>query len=261
MRLVAVMLLAAGCAENRTPPGGPDAGGIACLPDLDGRLEARELPLAPGATGRYGIRTDVPVDLAGVPLEDERRRWSFPGAGDELEVTAIDPARRWYAGEFPGADLAIGDGGLDAIYALDERGLYLLGLASEQPDPPGGVTLLLHDQPVPLLLFPLERGAAWEVAVGTSGELDGLPFSSTDTYQVSAPERGEVELPGGLVVEDALRVDLQVEIAPAAGGQPTSRRQTSFYFECAGEIARAVSRPDETERNFERASELRLLAP
>ena len=260
MRLALVMLLAAGCAENRTPPAGADAGGIACLPDLDGRLEAHELPLAPGATGRYEVRTDVSVDLAGVPRDEERRRWSFPGSGAEVTVTAIDPARRWYAGEFPGADLAIGDGGVDAVYALDERGLHLLGLASEQPDPPGGRTLLAHDRPVPLLLFPLERGAAWEAEVGTSGELDGLPFSSIDTYRISAPERGEVELPGGLVVEDALRVDVEVQVAPTAGGQATGRRQTSFYFECAGEIARAVSRPDETERNFDRASELRLLA-
>jgi hypothetical protein len=36
-------------------------------------------------------------------------------------------------------------------------------------------------------------------------------------------------------------------------------RQTSFFFECFGEVARATSQPNETQDDFTTAAELRRL--
>jgi hypothetical protein len=47
-------------------------------------------------------------------------------------------------------------------------------------------------------------------------------------------------------------------VQPSAGAS-TVRRQTSFFFECFGEVARAVSRNGETQDDFTSALELRRL--
>ena len=47
-------------------------------------------------------------------------------------------------------------------------------------------------------------------------------------------------------------------VTPAAG-KAVSTRQTSFLFECFGEVARATSQNDETQDNFTTAAEVRRL--
>lgn len=256
--LVTALALVA-CHDNLTPAGGPDgAAAVACLPDLDGRLEADELPLRLGATARYRAGTEVAIDLAGDELDDGRTSWSFPALSGERSATPSSILERWYAGSFPSADFVL-PGPPDSVYQLDARGLYLLGVASAEPDPPAGRTLLVYDQPVPVLRFPLSVGAAWTSEAASSGELAGLPFRSTDRYEVEVSDRGELGA-AGVVLEDVLRVDIEVTTTPS-GAPATRQRQTSFYFECIGEIARATSHADEPERNFAIARELWLLAP
>jgi len=53
-----------------------------------------------------------------------------------------------------------------------------------------------------------------------------------------------------------LRVRTRVQVTPAVG-IPTSRRQVGFLSECYGEVARATSRDNETDEDFNTAAELR----
>jgi hypothetical protein len=257
--LATCVVVAAACGENRTPPGAPpDAGALACLPDLDGRITAGELPDALAGAARYYVSTDVEVDLAG----DSAWDLSEERAGDDVvTITAGPVAGRWYADDAPAADFAISEpDGTDGLYARDDAGVYLVGVASTDEDPDAGRTLLVYEQPVLLLRFPLADGDR-HTATGTvtGGELLGLPYSGTDSYEVEVAGAGELHLPY-VRFAPALRVRTAVTSEPAAGGVSITRRQTSFYFECSGELARAVSRAGETEADFTVAAELRRFA-
>ncbi len=147
---------------------------------------------------------------------------------------------------------------LEAVYAHDERALWLLGMASAEADPPQGRTLLVYDDPVPAYQFPLEVGAEW-IAVGEIRDdtLLGLPYAGRDVHEVSDDALGRLELPD-LSFTQAHRVRSRVTIEPAVGAA-VSRRIVSFLFECFGEVARAQSRDDETEEDFATAVEVRRL--
>ncbi len=108
------------------------------------------------------------------------------GDDDVIDVGAAPLGEQWYAGEVGAGQFVVDFGGdVDAIYHLDDLGLHLHALASREPDPPGGRTLLVYDAPVTVLRLPLRDGATW-TATGTvfAGELDGLPYVGTDTYRV-----------------------------------------------------------------------------
>ncbi len=258
---IAVALAVAGCGENLTPASGPDAGGpaLTCLPDLDGRIAAAEMPTGLGVTGEYFLTENVAVDVGGTVAEDGRRVWDLGAESGSEERRAVTPATldgRWYADAFPGGELVLpagADGALEGVYARDDDGLWLLGLAStvEADD-----TLLVYDAPVAVLRFPLEPGRTWtESGIITGGRLDGLPYNGTDTYDITSDAAGRVLVPY-VSFEQAHRVRTQVTVEPAAGGVTTTRRQVSFVAECFGEVARAVSRPDENAIDFTTAAEL-----
>ncbi len=259
----ALLLLLVGCAENVTP--GPTATAtppLGCLPDLDGRLTAAEVPVVLGVPLDFYVGGNVTVDVAGAGSGDTRRwDWSEERAADTVEPTIADGlGTRWYAGLFPGGQFsAPGAGGLDGIYAKDDQGVYLLGLASPV-DVPGNNTVLRYAAPVAVLRFPLTEGAHWtEVGTITGGTLNGLPYNGADTYEIGADARGELHLPYVRFV-DALRVRTLVVSRPAIGGGMTSRRQVGFWAECFGEIGRATSRANEAAPDFTTAEAQRRLA-
>lgn len=260
---LAMLMLAAACAENRTPTSGPDGGAppvsLDCLPNLDHRIDADELTPAVGVPARYLVSSgETPVDLAGEPSGDGARVWDFSAdvAGDRKITLAASPlASHAFSDAFPGGQLAVpldADATLYQILSTDDNALYLHGVASADE-----TTVLAYDAPVPLYRFPLLPGDAWTVTGTISGgELDGLPYVGTDTYQIAVDAVGRVDLPH-LSFEQALRVSTLVTTEPAAGGVTVTRRQTSFLFECFGEVARATSRPNEPAADFSVAAELR----
>ncbi len=271
MRAPTVMLLVllAACDANLTPPTGPDAGGATyqCLPNLDGMITADELPVALSVPVDFYVSPDgTPIDVAGAVNDAGRRVWDYgaeSAADSRVTVTAEPTTGRWYEGDFPAGTFvlpALADGGLDGIYSRDDTALWLHGLASPESDPTSGRTLLIYDRPVALLRLPMASGDSF-TSTGTisGGVLDGLPYNGTDTYDVEVDGSGRLELPY-VTFTQALRVRTHVVVAPAAGGVTTSRRQVSFVFECFGEVARAVSRPDEPERDFTVAAEVRRFA-
>ena len=263
LALLALAALAPGCAENLTPePTATPMPPLGCLPDLDGTLTAAEVPVVLGVPLDFYVGGNVTVDIAGAGSGDTRRwDWSMEREADTVEATIADGlGTRWYAGLFPGGQfVAPAAGGLDGIYAKDDQGVYLLGLASATDAAPTK-TVLRYTAPVAVLRFPLTAGAHWtELGTITGGTLNGLPYNGTDAYELSADARGELHLPYVRFV-DALRVRTRVVSTPAIGGGMTSRRQVGFWAECFGEIGRATSRANEPADDFTTAEAQRRLA-
>ncbi len=262
--------VASACGPNRTSPPRMelDASVIApleCVPNLDGRIEAAELAPAIGVRVSYLVNPATEprdVALAGADLGGGRRRWDLGSdyASDlvaHLEARSV--AGQWFEPSFSGASFAAPlDLGARAlgVYRHADDGLYLLGVASPQSDPPEGRTLLVYETPILVFRFPLVVGASWISTGDVRGAtLRGLPYAGSDTYETRVESAGELVLPD-LTFTQALRVVTRVTISPAAG-EPVSRRQTSFLFECFGEVARATSADGETSDDFTSAAELR----
>jgi hypothetical protein len=267
LALIAFVLVAAGCDDNRTPAVAPaDGGDFACLPDLDGRLTADELPLALGRAVRYYASpagATRAVDLAGRE-EGGALAWdlSEERADDAIVSATAEPlAAQWYADEVVGGDFVIAEpDGLDQIFARDDDALSLVAIASHDPAPAAGRTLLVYRAPVAVLRLPLVDGDRHtETGELDDGELLGLPYVGSDTYEVEVAGVGELHLPY-VRFDSALRVRTRVVSTPAVGGGSTSVRQTGFWFECAGEVARARSQPGEPDPDFTTAAALRRLA-
>jgi hypothetical protein len=243
---------------------------VGCLPNLDGRIDAEEMPVVIGLPLDFRISpagAERVVDLVGRTNADGLREWEWneDTTDDErLRVEGAAVAARWYASDFTGAELALAvaptgaPGDIEAIYRKDEEALWLLGYATREAQPPEGATLMVYDPPVALFRFPIEPGAAW-ISVGQvrDGLVRGLPYASDDTYDVEVPAAGRLVLPD-LTFTQAHQVRTRLTVAPAFGtGYALS--QATFVFECFGEVARATSRRDETRDPFSIAAEVRRL--
>ena len=276
-RLTALVLVAlsSACSNNDTPPpqhaaydGGVGAA-LPCVPNLDGKIESRELVPQIGIPASYLVSPlgkERPVDVLGQTNPQGKLAWSYAAdfADDQVaKVAAQKLDGKWYATSFAGLTnpvvVALDVGGRnEGVYTQDDTGFFLHGVASVAPDAPEGKTLLVYTAPIMLYRFPLENGSTWtsfgEVKNGT---VRGLPYAGRDTYEVKVDGAGELSLPD-FVLTQALRVRTKVTIAPSAG-QVTTQRQVGFLFECLGEVTRATSKLNETEENFTTASELRRL--
>ena len=268
-----VALALAGCGDNQTHPDPSvayDAGlatPLQCVPNLDGTITESELQsvlnvpvkyrVSPAGTLRT-VNQDGTVDATGQRVWD----WGTSLADDqEIQIQAVALSGKWYAASFPGGTFVTpfdAADTLEAVYHEDDTTLWLHGLASTLESPPNGKTLYAYTQPVAVTKFPLTVGSSW-TSVGTvvNGTLDGLPYASQDTYEISDDALGELILPD-LTFTQAHRIRSKVTIDPAAG-ETLVTLETSFYFECFGEVARATSQPNETNPDFTTAAEVRRL--
>jgi hypothetical protein len=277
MRRLPVLLVStflAACGDNETPPPakGPYVGtspaALECVPNLDGKIEARELAPRFGVDAHYVVSPagkERNVDLVGAE-ESGRRVWRFGLDFADDQVARFSAQRlegKWYAASFggiPGAFVVPLDaaGTTEGVYTHSERGFFLHGVASKEADPPEQKTLLPYDPPATLYQFPLAPGLSFRTTARVrNGTFRGLPFASEDTYEVAVDGAGELSLPD-FVLTQAMRVRTTITVVPTAG-QTTTQKQTSFLFECLGEAARATSRLGEPEQNFTTAAELRRL--
>jgi hypothetical protein len=267
---IVLLALVAGCGPNRTHPmrEGLDAAvaRLDCVPNLDGVIDAAEVAPVIGVPMTYLLNPpgeERTVDLAGAVVGD-RRTWDLGAdyASDlAIEIAARPIAGSWFAASFPTAEFAAPlDVGatLLGVYRHEPNALELLGIVSAEMSPPEGRTEIRYETPIAVLVFPLTPGAHW---VGASdvrnATLRGLPYAGRDTYDVTVVAEGTAVLPD-LSFDRALRVATTVTVEPAAGVSVT-RRQSSYFFECFGEVARAVSRDGETTDEFTTAAELRRL--
>ena len=266
------VLFAAACGENKTFPErtayAPEAvTPLACVPNLDGKIEATELKAALDVpesliVSPAGVRRMV--DVVGSVDAQGRRTWNFATdyADDQLaHISASALTGKWFAASFPtGQYVAPVDlgAGLLGVYAADGANLLLLGIASANQAPPEGKTLLVYNAAVAVHRYPLEVGKTWiSVGVVQNGLIRGLPYAGRDTYQVTIDAAGRLELTD-LTFTQALRVRTRVTVEPAVGAS-VSRRQVSWFFECFGEVARASSVDNELLEDFTTTAELRRL--
>jgi hypothetical protein len=269
----AFVALAIACGDNKTPQ--PihqpyDSGTLpqlSCMPNLDGQIDATELQPALDNPVHYLVSppgVTRTVDLVGTVDAQGHRTWDFGSdyADDQVAtITATGIAGKWYASSFPSATfVAPIDAGdtVEGAYAYSPAAIVLLGIASRDPDGPGGKTLIAYAPPIALYKFPMRVGDSYTTSGNvTNATLRGLPYAGTDTYDVSIDASGQLTLES-YVFQQVLRVRTTVTVAPSAG-QSLSTRQTSFFFECFGEVARATSEPNETNDDFTTAAELRRL--
>lgn len=269
-RVLPLILLLAACSENLTPveelPAyqGTPTPVLDCVPNLDGALTADELRVATDIPVNFRFNKNVPVDLTGLRDQVGVRVWTWdqPNVGDTLlSVAASTVSDKWYAAHFPDGQFVTGldaDGNNEAVYRMDEGGLWLLGLVSADENPAAGQTLIQYTEPVLVTPLPLKKGDTW-ISVGEvrNATFQGLPYAGRDVYEGKVDDEGELWLPD-LRFENTLKVVTQVTSEPSVG-QSASRVQVSWYFECFGEVARAVSADGVTEANFSTAAEVRRL--
>jgi hypothetical protein len=268
-----VLAFTYGCGDNLTHVDrngyqGADLEPLSCVPNLDGRIDANEVAAAIGVSVRYLVSPagqERPVNVAGTTIGDGTLSWDWSVDLAQDEEAVIVPRQlggQWYEGSFGGADAFVtpfdAGGRVESILRKDDEALWLLGLASADPSPAEGQTLLVYQQPVAVLRFPVQPGGAYSsVGVVENGTLRGLPYAGTDTYDIEVDAMGELVLPQ-LTFTQVHRVRQRVLVEPAVGAA-TSQRQVSYFFECFAEVARAVSLPDEEDVNFTTATEIRRL--
>jgi hypothetical protein len=273
--LVGIVLFVPSCEENETPfPQKSPYQAVApaslpCVPNLDGKIEAKELQPQIGIAAGYLVSPagkERQVDLAGQTNKEGKLTWqlSVDYADDQVaKLAASNIDDKWYASSFKFASNAFVtpiDLGArtEGVYTYDETGIYLHGIASTTENPPEGKTLLVYTTPIALYKFPMAPGDSWSTTSEVkNATLRGLPYAGRDTYEMKVDGAGELGLPD-FILTQALRVRTFVRIVPAAG-QETTQRQTGFLFECLGEVARATSKLNEPDEGFTTASELRRL--
>ena len=271
LALTTLAAIVAACGDNKTHTehSAYDAGPsppLQCVPNLDGRIDAKELAAVLGVPVKYLVSPsgkDRTIDVAGaVDAASGKLTWNYGvDLADDQVATIIASALagKWYAASFGNGQFVApfdAAGTLEAIYAQDDHGLYLLGLASKTPTPPEGKTLLVYGSPITIFVFPMTAGASWtSTATITQGTLRGQPYAGQDTYEVKDDATGQLVLPD-VTFTQAHRVRTKVTTVPSAG-QTQTELQVSFVFECFGEVARATSKFNETNENFTTAAEVR----
>jgi hypothetical protein len=253
-----VALAHGACFSNLTPQPEPLPALPACVPDGRGEITADEMPVALGATLTYYTGADraiVQQAQAGV--------WDFAEERGDDNVVALGPAAlstQWYAASFPAGQFVVdAGGGLDGIYHQDTQALWLDGTASHDEMPPAGKTLVVYPQPVAVLRFPVRVGDAFtSTAALVNVTINGLPFNGSDELAIEVVDSGQLDVPY-VEFSPVLRVRTHAVRRPSSGGM-ASRRQTLFLFDCFGEVARAESKPDETNPDFTQAAYLRRFA-
>ena len=272
LSLLAV-LPGSGCGPS-VPADGGDPPLPECTAELDGVLEAAELPLALGIEVRYTRNAvDVPAsfDVGGDVGSDGAALWDFSDGPADVGATfaILDPA------DTPCAELFD-----DASYAApllvetpdllgcfrrtvfdDGTGeLAMLGAVSDHGVAAAALTRWEYDEPLVLYRLPMQVGDAWEQTVSyRSAVAFGVPDQGVEHYRVEVDRLGSARIPGGIEVADALRVrvDLEQTLAVSVGEHVRTVHQLQWVRPCFGELGRAVS-PDPS---FDLLDEIRRYYP
>src|SRR4051794_20411872 len=181
------MMSMTGCFGSQVPATSDDGGfGAAvdlaptCIPNNDAQIDRGELQFPFGLSVHYLTNpagTTVTVNPAGT-LQPGGRQWDLTSTqGDVLSLVLEPVAGQWFAASFPNATYAtLSDPASNTlgIFRVTDQALQILGFASRTPNQ----TLLVYDQPVESLRFPLREGDAWVTGAKViNGTLNGQPFA------------------------------------------------------------------------------------
>jgi hypothetical protein len=236
--------------------------GPSCTANNDGVLDRSEILFIAGASVDYTMNpaaTTVDVNLVPGTGSEGEPLWNFSEPlSERVTLTYMDAAGQWFTPEFPGATYALPaspGSSLLGIYRITDDRIALLGSASLEE----GLTLLVYDNEVPILRFPLAEGDGWIMTARIEdGLFEGNPFASEDTYDVEVAALGTVDL-GFLTMRNSLQVTITTR-QRFPGGETRISIQHVWLHECYGEIVRVRSLDGETDPLFDRASEVRILA-
>jgi hypothetical protein len=256
--------------DPSSPPpndAGPGASG-ACLPNGDGTITADELPLFFDLGVNFiasGSEDEpVPVDVAGELQDDGSFTWQFDSShqSDRNVILQLQlPQTNWAFEEFPTAEYVApldADETLWGFYRRQDDGLFLLGLASAEPER----TRISYDPPVLSLPFPLTAGFTHTQELSAEGVFEYNPFfTSSDTYQLDVDGEGRAHTPSATypVLRVRIRQTIRAPIAVWPFILEEKQVVAAFVSECLGAVVQARSPAGVEGPDFsEAASLLRL---
>lgn len=231
-----------------------------CRPNQDGVIERDEVPLRVGLNAKFRVATDVDFDTAGT-MENGQRVWDLSGSFESDDLVVVELAElqgRWFASDFPEADYATRlsvTEELLGVFEIADDGLLLHGVAS--PDDGVFATNLEYDPPVATLEFPISEETSWQTDSQVSGTAQGVVSVFDESYVFTPAGRGLLRTPFGEFQVQRIRSDLERTV----GFLTTTIRTYIFVAECFGTVATVRSRDDESDVEFDRAAEIRRLAP
>jgi hypothetical protein len=259
--------------EPASPDLPPDVFPPACTPDDDDLITAAESPVLLGASVSYTVSSAAVVEvptLQGEPC-DAGLCWDFSAkaAGDATAVDTVRPvADFWFAARFPADAFALPLGDSLGVYRKTATSLDLLGLAAAAE----GGDWLVYSEPVPLLVFPLAKGAAWTAEVEGTGRYQGTDYPADygalgkvrvfHAYDCEVSGAGDAKVPAGTFRALRVRTDLRMEVRNSLNPIPLAVqrfRVYDFVTDCLGLVARVRSREGETATWFDQATEYRRL--
>lgn len=238
-----------------------EGGSKICSPNDDGVITREETPLIAGATAKYLLAQDAPVDTAGKGTDAKEKSWDFSGSLANDHSTLIETQTlegRWFAPKFLGASYAMrlsDSEDLLGIFEVTGNSLLLRGVAS----PTDGLTRteLTYTPPVTVLSFPMKLGSSWTTQSTVSGLLSGVVSTYFENYQSKIDMAGKVKTPFGEF--PAMRINLL--LTRTVGALVTTKRTFVFSSECYGTVAKVVSADNELKPEFSQAAELSRLTP
>jgi len=241
-----------------------------CRIDADDEITADELPIVPGLSARY-VR-NLPGTLVAVPAADAAGDdgvvWDFSEGPDDVGATfrTLDASEAWFSAIFPDADFAspllVETPELVGVYRLDEAAgeLLLLGVTTSVEVPAASRTLVVYDEPVLTLRLPLTEGATWgQQATFRDAVIAGVPNAGVEDWFFEVDAVGAAQLPGGITVEQVMRVRSSVHrVAAVSLGEPSTELHKLLWMApCFGEVASATAGAPITDS----ADELRRYLP
>lgn len=255
--------------EDASSPDVTEAG--ACADD--GVIQSGEGLFAAGVQADYRVSTTVkPFSSAGTCSGDVCT-WDFV----DLNATTVDDTvvnaplqDQWFAHEpeFANAGYASLLGPVTigvcsyveyGVYRLEGDSLLLVGLVSETADYLKK-TKLSFDPPVPVLRFPLQKGATWTIDTVARGNIcdSALEYAIDQTYTFAVDKSGTLKVPAGEF--PVLRVNMLMDRKLGVGVTATQQRTHMFVAPCAPLVARILG-PDgsDTAELEEAVSARRLL--
>ena len=245
---------------DETDSGNPTS----CLPNRDGMITRAEVPLQAGLFATYRVAADAPVDTDGEPAaQGDGRDWDLSGdlPGDQLVIVeAREPEGFWFSTDYPDATYVTplsASTDLLGIFQITDDALLLLGVAS--PEDGFTSTNLEYDPPVAVLSFPLTADSSWSTDATITGSFNGsLSWFQTEDYASQVDSMGTMKTPFG-TFENVMRV--RTDLSRTVGLLTTDIRTYLYVAECFGTVATIVSQDNESDVEFDTASEVRRLAP
>ncbi len=256
----------AGGVGGSSTGGSAGAGGNAgssgsCLPNNDGVIERKEVPLMAGLKATFMTAQNATVDTAGSTASNGSRSWDLSGSlpGDQpVLVTTQSVKGSWYEKDYPGASYAAqlsASQPLLGVFQITNDSLLLLGVVS----PKNGATQteLKYAPPVTVLAFPLKEGKTWTTTSNVTGVAQGILANYTEKYVDKVDAHGTMKTP----FADFPVLRTQVVLTRTVGIYPTVVRTYLFTTECFGTIASIVSKDNEQNAEFTTAAEVQRLSP